>query len=790
MANIAELVIGLRANTASFAKDLLRAKNLSFASAKDISVALSKIGPPVIAAAAAAAGAVTALVLHSARAADEAIKTARATGTTVESFTALAYHARLSGLANEDLRTGLQRLSRTMYDAASGLAEPKRAFDILKISVADSKGQLRDTTSVLKDVADRFDKMPDGPTKTALSMVLLGRSGANMATLLKGGSKAIQEAMNEAKEFGQVISTDTAVRAEQFNDNISRLKSLVSGLGNTILAEVAPALDSITDGFVASAKGSDFFKTAAQGAGLIVKALGSTVILVKGIVGGFGTDLKNIGAIMINVLSGDWKGAVAAYEQFTREGVDVSERTLQGLETIWDDAAANIKGKSPQLGSDLASPIIVAQAKVDKKKKEIQTILNDLVDEVRNFGATPVQVKVDTLVRKDATDEQVRFARAVGDSLEKLQQEADLAKKINELAASVREEIKAPDEKINEHIGELKMLLDKSKISADEFRRALEKLGALTVPEVDAALRKAGPAWKGYADGFALTNAQIGEFLTKHPKLEGQLADLSKAAQNLGKQMQDAFTQMIIHGQGFGDVLKNLLTLIEEAIIRIYVFQALGNVLTNAGKGGGFFGSMFTALGGFFSGLAGKAPSPAPSVGAAITESGGFMAAARGAHLTRGQLARTGEAGFELFAPDARPLGLGKISVLGAGGPQLFVAREPGRVIPHEESKQILRAFKAVVPGARDHFKVPAFAAGGRPDLGAASLGAERGFELFVPDGLRRLGSDSARADKRPIVFAPVYNIATRNPDSFRRSQDQILSSAFRAVARLAGRNG
>lgn len=63
----------------------------------------------------------------------------------------------------------------------------------------------------------------------------------------------------------------------------------------------------------------------------------------------------------------------------------------------------------------------------------------------------------------------------------------------------------------------------------------------------------------------------------------------------------------------------------------------------------------------------------------------------------------------------------GEVSILGAGGPELFIPKQAGVIIPNHEVSSFISSHKA-------------FADGGRPTIGSPALVGERGIELFAPD--------------------------------------------------------
>jgi hypothetical protein len=102
--------------------------------------------------------------------------------------------------------------------------------------------------------------------------------------------------------------------------------------------------------------------------------------------------------------------------------------------------------------------------------------------------------------------------------------------------------------------------------------------------------------------------------------------------EELGASMEHSFSRMIVYGRGFTDILQGLIEKLVEMILQAYVFKEIADSLSGAGGIGGFFGSLF-------GGLAGRA-------------SGGDVSA-------------------------------GSAYLIGEQGPELFLPRVSGSVVPH-----------------------------------------------------------------------------------------------------------
>lgn len=188
-----------------------------------------------------------AMIKGSINTADELLKMSQRVGISVESLSTLRHAADLSGISMESFETSVGRLNRNIVDSTLGKGEAKEIFEQLGIVVTDSNGKIKNTDSILFDVANRFSQMEDGTEKAAMSMKLFGRSGSELIPLLNAGSAGIRSMQEEAKALGLEISTNTAKQAEQLNDNITRIESSVTGLATSFVNNFAEPMSDAID---------------------------------------------------------------------------------------------------------------------------------------------------------------------------------------------------------------------------------------------------------------------------------------------------------------------------------------------------------------------------------------------------------------------------------------------------------------------------------------------------------------------------------------------------------------
>lgn len=180
-------------------------------------------------------------ITNSGEAADKA---AQSFGATVPEWLKLSYAAEQADLSTEDLGHSLGQLNKRAIAAATGNQEMSIWFQRAGISVRDQSGHVKSSTQLFAELADVFEKMPDGPKKLALANGLLKDSQGKMIPLLNGGSKALREAGAEAEAFG-LINEKLTRDSKVFNNELKRTKAAARGVGSIIAGELLPHLNKM-----------------------------------------------------------------------------------------------------------------------------------------------------------------------------------------------------------------------------------------------------------------------------------------------------------------------------------------------------------------------------------------------------------------------------------------------------------------------------------------------------------------------------------------------------------------
>src|ERR671919_557903 len=96
----------------------------------------------------------------------------------------------------------LQRFTRRAAEAAQGTGEAKDALAQMGIALRDQSGNLRRSEDLLVDVADAFARIEDPAERVRLAFKLFDSEGVALVNLLRGGSGALEEMRDRAREPG------------------------------------------------------------------------------------------------------------------------------------------------------------------------------------------------------------------------------------------------------------------------------------------------------------------------------------------------------------------------------------------------------------------------------------------------------------------------------------------------------------------------------------------------------------------------------------------------------------
>lgn len=206
---------------------------------------VTSIGKRLAVMSAAAAGLGIALVTSYARAGDQAKKTALRLGLSVEALQEYRYAAERAGIPTATFDMALQRMGRRVGEAAAGMGEARIALNALGISAIGADGKVRSIEEMLPELADKLSRVESENVRNALAMKLFDSEGVAMVQMLDDGAAGLERMRAEARELGIVIDREAAAEAEDFTDNMSRMRGALLGVRNVIGNALVPKLTDL-----------------------------------------------------------------------------------------------------------------------------------------------------------------------------------------------------------------------------------------------------------------------------------------------------------------------------------------------------------------------------------------------------------------------------------------------------------------------------------------------------------------------------------------------------------------
>ena len=657
---IATLSIDLVAKLANIERDLGKATSLAERSAARMESAFSRASGVIGSAFAGLAGAfsvgaVASMVQSSIDAADALSKLSQRTGETVENLSKLQYAGSLADVSNEGLATSIKKLSKNMAEAVGGTGDAADAFRAMNVEF-QSDGALRSAGDVINDIADKFASYEDSAGKAALAQALFGRSGADLIPLLNAGSQGLKEMGDEAQRLGVVFSTETAQSAEKFNDQMTRIKAVLSSFAIQTATDMLPLLNALADSMLNVAKESDsarrIFPDLTEILRVFIVIGGNVAYVFKSV----GNEIGGMAAQIAALSRLDFKG-FANIGEAMREDAAANRKAIDAWQKSIMDAGKTLNAAADGQSSGAASAKIAApnfnipktpHARAGRAAKAIddgQRLVEQLRDQVRATQDLSNVEKLEAAIAdgkyKTATAGNLELARGYAQILDAIEANKDAAaaeaeawrERLAVLAEGQRvfDATRTPMEALDIELLRLTELLDAGAISMETFGRAASM---------------AGENFTKIMDKIQETDDVLNEFAKSGARnIQSAFADF------LFDPFKDGLAGM---AQSFGNVIKRM---IAEAVAADLGKRLFGD-LSKGGLGTGWLAS----LGKLFANADGGVYNSASlaQYSGQIVSKPTLFAFARGAGVM-------GEAGPEAILPLARDSG-GKLGVRASGG--------------------------------------------------------------------------------------------------------------------------
>lgn len=282
--SLGTLTIDLIAKTLGFEQGMDKAARTADKRMKSIEKNVRRAGVAIGAALSAAAIATAAGIKSAIDYADQLNDMNQRLGVSAEALSGWGYAAKQTGTDIDALGVGLKKLAKNMADALDPKSQQANIFKALGISVTDATGNLRDVEDVLPEIADKFKELDNAALESALSMDLFGKSGTDLLDFLNQGGDGLATMRDRARELGVELDGNTLAAADQFNDTLADIKTVMDGLFTQMAAELLPALQEAAGRFLKLAQEGDLASNMATVFGAAINGAAGVLETYNGLV--------------------------------------------------------------------------------------------------------------------------------------------------------------------------------------------------------------------------------------------------------------------------------------------------------------------------------------------------------------------------------------------------------------------------------------------------------------------------------------------------------------------------
>jgi hypothetical protein len=391
MSQLGKLVVNLTAETVQFNSAMDKAASIAQKRMETMSrhakIAGAAIGAALVAGATAFALKMNQIVEE----ADKMGKVAQSLGVTTEALSKLKYAADLSGVSFEELQSSINRLNRAAWDGND-------AFSNLGIALKKEDGSLKNANELIGDIAEKFSTFEDGAAKAAIAQELFGRSGASLIPLLNQGRSGLEEYSKEAERLGIVISQNTARRAEEFKDNLTRLDFALRGVFMNISSDLLPALVALSDEFLSGSEKMNSFKKAGNSLAQVLLTIMASGKFLGEVIESIGRSAEATASSLILLSQGKLKAIADLTKETSQRQRDEWQAMLDDTEAMWGKFYQNIAdsaSKAQEKNTENMRAATISQeaySKAGKEAERTQKIQSEAIKNnnrlMRELGAT------------------------------------------------------------------------------------------------------------------------------------------------------------------------------------------------------------------------------------------------------------------------------------------------------------------------------------------------------------------------------------------------------------------
>jgi hypothetical protein len=271
----------------------------------------------------------------------EVMKLSRTLGITSEDASGLAVALHHVGIGGDTFTGIAMKMTKQMR----GNSE---AFDKLGVSTKDSNGEWRNTSEVMVDAIEKLNSMQAGTDRNIAAQAMFGARVGDLGPLLRINKDLLEESAEKAKKYNLVVGPEGAAQTRAYKDAMKDVQLITQSLqvqiGNVLMPILLKLGQFLGENGPAMAEGFGYAIKGVVQVFYVLKAVIETItIVVTAAFDEMITIFTTLGKVMMAVMSGDFKGAVAIGKQGLQDLKAEDEAVVEGIKKTWADMAKNSK---------------------------------------------------------------------------------------------------------------------------------------------------------------------------------------------------------------------------------------------------------------------------------------------------------------------------------------------------------------------------------------------------------------------------------------------------------------
>ncbi len=299
---------------------------------------------------------------------DELGKFATRLGIATDQLKVLQIAAELSGQKVTALTVGLQRMVRRINEAAVGTGEAKQA--IIDLGLDAEKLAQRKPDEIFRAIAEKMEGVASQGQRIQLAFKLLDTEGVGLVNTMKLlNSEGFVEIEKNARAMNAVLDDFDVAQFEAAKDNLTLMGLAFEGIKNSISIEVLPGLLLMRELIVGAATDADEVNRGFNGTTFeIVRGIGAIVGLAKGILNVLRA-LKIVGAGFIAFILAPIKKA--------EEGFRLLANLLPGVTLDPKDTNIGAFIKAMETSIELTLPLVQGFEGITEEMDKVVALWRD-----------------------------------------------------------------------------------------------------------------------------------------------------------------------------------------------------------------------------------------------------------------------------------------------------------------------------------------------------------------------------------------------------------------------------